>query len=246
MGKYKEPMSPQHPPQQQRPVFLNLLRIRQPVTAVLSILHRITGVLMVLLLPGLIYLLDLSLRGPAQFDQVAELLHSTPLRLLAIVLCWVFAHHLLAGVRHLIIDFDIGLSRPAARRSAWLVHGMAVGVALLAAGGSEEKLAAYFLGNQNTSQRRGYYNIDGILFFAIKFHNFPAKLLEKVGVLKHQGTLEMARNVIIHKWQGPCGDSVTWYLQLQGELVSRALFQSRDRGAEPRGGCSRSGSRTAD
>ena len=73
MGKYKEPMSPQHPPQQQRPVFLNLLRIRQPVTAVLSILHRITGVLMVLLLPGLIYLLDLSLRGPAQFDQVAEL-----------------------------------------------------------------------------------------------------------------------------------------------------------------------------
>lgn len=122
-------------PTQDRPVFLNLLHIRQPVTAVLSILHRITGVLMVLLLPGLIYLLDLSLRGPAQFDQVAELLHSTPLRLLAVLLCWVFAHHLLAGLRHLLLDFDIGLSRSAARRSAWLVHGMALVALVLAAGG---------------------------------------------------------------------------------------------------------------
>lgn len=90
---------------------------------------------MVLMLPGLIYLLDLSLRGPAQFTQVGELLSSTPLRLFAVMMCWVFAHHLLAGLRHLILDFDIGLGRLAARRSAWLVHGMALGVALLVAGG---------------------------------------------------------------------------------------------------------------
>lgn len=117
-----------------RPVFLNLLKIRQPVTAVLSIFHRISGVVMVLLLPGFVYLLSLSLRDQAGFDQVGALLSSVPAKLIAVALCWVLAHHVLAGLRFLILDFDIGVERAVARRTAWLVHVSAAAVALISAG----------------------------------------------------------------------------------------------------------------
>jgi succinate dehydrogenase / fumarate reductase cytochrome b subunit len=117
-----------------RPVFLNLLKIRQPVTAVLSILHRISGVVMVLLLPGFVYLLSLSLRDQAGFDQVVSLLNSFPVKIMAVLLCWVFAHHLLAGLRFLMLDFDIGVERTVACRTAWLVHAAAAMFALFSAG----------------------------------------------------------------------------------------------------------------
>lgn len=117
-----------------RPVYLNLLKIRQPVTAVLSIFHRISGVLMVLLMPGFVYLLSLSLRDQAGFDQVVGLLNSTPAKFMAVALCWVLAHHLLAGLRFLILDFDIGVERLIARRTAWFVHLTAALLAALSAG----------------------------------------------------------------------------------------------------------------
>lgn len=117
-----------------RPIYLNLLKIRQPVTAILSIFHRLSGIAMVLLLPGLVYLLNLSLRDQAGFDQVAGLLGSTPVKFVAVALCWIFAHHLLAGLRFLILDFDIGVERAVARRTAWLVHMAAALIAGLSAG----------------------------------------------------------------------------------------------------------------
>lgn len=117
-----------------RPVYLNLLKIRQPVMAVLSIFHRVSGVVMVLLLPGLIYLLDLSLRDQAGFNEVTNLLSSVPAKLIAIGLSWVLTHHLLAGLRFLILDFDIGVERAVARRTAWLVHVLAVSITLVCAG----------------------------------------------------------------------------------------------------------------
>ena len=104
-----------------RPVFLNLLRIRQSVMAVLSIFHRISGVLMVLALPVLVYLLSLSLRDAQGFAQAADLLQHPVVRLLLVLLGWAFTHHLLAGIRFMLLDFDIGISRAAARASAWLV-----------------------------------------------------------------------------------------------------------------------------
>ena len=113
-----------------RPVFLNLLRIRQPVMAVVSIFHRISGVLMILALPGLVYLLNLSLSNQAGFSQVADLLASPILKLLAVLLGWALTHHILAGIRFMLLDFDLGIERAAARKTAWLVH---VGALLLTA-----------------------------------------------------------------------------------------------------------------
>ncbi len=113
-----------------RPVFLNLLRIRQPVMAVVSIFHRISGVLMILALPGLVYLLNLSLSNQAGFSQVADLLASPVLKFLAVLLGWALTHHILAGIRFMLLDFDLGIERAVARKTAWLVH---VGALLLTA-----------------------------------------------------------------------------------------------------------------
>lgn len=121
-------------PPQKRPVFLNLLQIRQPVTAVLSILHRITGVLMTLLLPGFIYLLVLSLESEDGFARVANLLSTNTTKVFIVLLAWALAHHLLAGIRFLLLDVDIGVSRAAARKTAWLTHGSAIVLAAILAG----------------------------------------------------------------------------------------------------------------
>jgi len=117
-----------------RPVFLTLWLIPMPVGAWTSILHRVTGLGLVLGIPGYVYLLDLSLRGPQGFAQVAALFERLPMRIASVLFAWVLAHHLLAGVRHLLSDVDVGSRLAPARRSAWLVNVAAVALALLCAG----------------------------------------------------------------------------------------------------------------
>jgi len=104
-----------------RPVFLDITRIHLPVTAVISIIHRVTGVLFFILTPLLIYLFDLSLSNRQGYDMVAGILDHWGARLLIVILLWGFAHHFLAGIRFLLIDLDIGVSGKSSRVSAWWV-----------------------------------------------------------------------------------------------------------------------------
>jgi succinate dehydrogenase / fumarate reductase cytochrome b subunit len=105
-----------------RPVNLNLARIRFPVTAVLSILHRFSGV--ILLLSGLLvcWLLSISVQNEAGFQRAVNIISSEPVRWLGVVLVWALAHHLFAGIRFLLLDLEIGVGRRPARASAWLVN----------------------------------------------------------------------------------------------------------------------------
>lgn len=105
-----------------RPVYLNLLRIKFPVAAVQSIMHRIFGVLMVILLPLAIYLFDLSLKSPQDFEQVGEFLASPVVRLICAIPVWALAHHFFAGIRYLLLDVEWGLQKSSARKGAWLVN----------------------------------------------------------------------------------------------------------------------------
>jgi len=106
----------------QRPVYLNLLKIKLPVTGILSILHRITGVLMVISLPFLVYLLDLSLRSQNDFKSVMDLFMHPVMKLLLSFYLWFLLHHLLAGIRYLLLDLDIGVEKSSARRSAFVIN----------------------------------------------------------------------------------------------------------------------------
>lgn len=114
-----------------RPRFLNLLRIRMPVGAITSIAHRLSGILLFLCIPLAAFLLELSLRGADGFDQAARMLASVPLRIVLLILAWALAHHLLAGVRFLLIDMDVGVDKPTARASALAVNLAAPLLALL-------------------------------------------------------------------------------------------------------------------
>ena len=118
----------------QRPVFFDLGRIQMPVGALTSITHRVTGILLALGVPFGIHLLDLSLQGPQSYARVRGLFDNVALRIAAILFVWMLAHHLLAGIRHLLSDIDIGSQLPAARRSAWIVNFGGAAVALFAAG----------------------------------------------------------------------------------------------------------------
>lgn len=101
-----------------RPVFLDLRRIALPIGAVASFLHRVSGVLLVLALPPAAWWFERSLASAQSFESVRGALASWPGRLALVVLAWALAHHVLAGVRHLLMDAGVGTPLPAARRSA--------------------------------------------------------------------------------------------------------------------------------
>ncbi|NOZ38400.1 MAG: succinate dehydrogenase, cytochrome b556 subunit [Gammaproteobacteria bacterium] len=101
-----------------RPKYLNLLKIRLPVTGVASILHRISGILLFLSIPFLIYALSLSLRSPESFAQVYAFFDNLFVRVFALILLYSLTHHFFAGIRFLLLDLDIGVNLRMARASA--------------------------------------------------------------------------------------------------------------------------------
>ena len=117
-----------------RPKNLDLLHIRLPVGGVVSILHRVSGVLLVLALPLVFLLLQQSLRSPEGYAQAVALLGSLVVRTLLLIAMILLAHHFLAGLRHLLLDLDIGISRRGGRLGAWLVLAGVAGAVLVAAG----------------------------------------------------------------------------------------------------------------
>lgn len=104
-----------------RPFFLNLLKIRLPVPGVVSIMHRISGVFMFIAIPLVMYVFELSLRDAASFAQAADWLAQPLVRLVVLLLIWALLHHLFAGIRFLLTDFEIGLGKEQSRMTAWAV-----------------------------------------------------------------------------------------------------------------------------
>lgn len=113
-----------------RPVFLDLTQIKFPLPAVMSVGHRASGILMVLLIPVLVYLLDLSLSGPEGFATAQSVFSGWFAKLVIFVLLWALVHHLLAGIRYLLIDFDRFVDKQGGRQSATAVMVAAPIIAL--------------------------------------------------------------------------------------------------------------------
>jgi len=116
---------------QQKPVFLNLFQIAMPVTAIVSILHRISGLLLVLFLPVLIYVFYLSTNNKDQFNELLRCFDSTIFKFIIIGLFWAIAHHIIAGIRYLLIDIEIGLTLPAAKLTAWFANILAAVITVI-------------------------------------------------------------------------------------------------------------------
>jgi succinate dehydrogenase / fumarate reductase cytochrome b subunit len=117
-----------------RPVFFNLTQIQIPVGSLTSITHRVTGILLALGMPFGIHLLQRSLQDSRGYAEVVSLFDKPAFKVMALFFIWALTHHLLAGLRHLLSDIDVGSHLPAARVSAWIVNCSAVFIALLSLG----------------------------------------------------------------------------------------------------------------
>lgn len=105
----------------ERPISLSLAQLRWPVTAIASIAHRISGILLFLGFAYLLYLLDLALSSAAGFAEAGGLLAMTLPKLALWGVLVLLAYHLLAGIKHLLLDLHVGDGFAAAKRASWLV-----------------------------------------------------------------------------------------------------------------------------
>jgi succinate dehydrogenase cytochrome b subunit len=110
-----------------RPVFLNLFAIRQPLPAIVSILHRVSGALLFLIgIPALLWGVQVSLASPEAFGEFKATMAHPLAKLIALLLAWSYIHHLLAGLRHLMLDVHVGVDLASARRSSAVVFVLAL------------------------------------------------------------------------------------------------------------------------
>ncbi|MCP4412657.1 MAG: succinate dehydrogenase, cytochrome b556 subunit [Gammaproteobacteria bacterium] len=91
-----------------RPVNLDLRTIRMPATAILSILHRITGVIIFLGMPILLWMLGKSLGSAAEFHDLLTLLDNIFLKIIFLGTITALGYHVIAGIKHLFMDRGIG------------------------------------------------------------------------------------------------------------------------------------------
>lgn len=111
-----------------RPKFLNLFQIRQPVPAIVSILHRISGAGLFLFLWLLLVGLERSLASEQSYEDVKAMFGHPLAKLLTLGLLWAYLHHSFAGIRHLGLDLRLGIQLPQARASAFAVLILSFGV----------------------------------------------------------------------------------------------------------------------
>ena len=88
-----------------------ILTYRLPAAGIMSILHRVSGASLFLILPFLIYLFGESVKTPQSFDRAIEILKSPLIFLILMGVSWAYIHHFFAGIRHLICDLHIGLEK---------------------------------------------------------------------------------------------------------------------------------------
>lgn len=133
-----------HATTKKRPVYTNIhvtqiVSYRLPPAGIVSILHRISGLLMFFLLPFVIWLFDTSLTSEISYETFTAaflsgigFLPGWFIKLVTLALIWAYLHHFIAGVRHLWMDFTHSVSKAQGLNSAivTLVLGVVLTVAL--------------------------------------------------------------------------------------------------------------------
>ena len=122
----------------ERPEFRNIhltdiARYRMPLAAFVSVLHRVSGLFIFLLLPFILYLLSSSLTSEITFDYLKGFTSGWFVKLIILALSWSYLHHFCAGIRHLIMDTHVGLDKDSARKSAVSVFVVSLLLAALVA-----------------------------------------------------------------------------------------------------------------
>ena len=114
-----------------RPKNLDLPTIRLPLPGILSILHRISGAGMFLMLPFLLWLFQSSLASPETFASAREVVGHPLARIILLGLIWFYMHHFCAGIRYLLLDLHKGIELEAARLSSKVVFAVSIALTLI-------------------------------------------------------------------------------------------------------------------
>ncbi|CAM8367863.1 SdhC Succinate dehydrogenase/fumarate reductase, cytochrome b subunit [Candidatus Methylopumilus planktonicus] len=93
-----------------RPKNLDLRTIRLPINALVSILHRLSGCVLFLLIPIILFTLFQTLKSENDFNNLKFILALPKLKIIYFVLLWPFFHHFYAGIRHLAMDIHFATS----------------------------------------------------------------------------------------------------------------------------------------
>jgi len=131
----------------QRPVYRNIhvkdiVSYRLPPAGIVSILHRISGAVMFLLMPFIIWMFDTSVSTEFSYERFTAAFHAglfglpgIVIKVVALGLIWAYLHHFIAGVRHLWMDMTHSVSKQQGKSSAIIT--LVLGVALTAALGAK-------------------------------------------------------------------------------------------------------------
>ncbi|HUW27448.1 MAG TPA: succinate dehydrogenase, cytochrome b556 subunit [Sulfuriferula sp.] len=98
-----------------RPVYLNLFKIHLPLPGWVSILQRMSGAVLFLVAPLLLYLLQTSFDVDG-YARLREWLHMSVVKTLLTLLLWGYLQHLLGGLRFLLLDIHVGTALATARK----------------------------------------------------------------------------------------------------------------------------------
>lgn len=115
-----------------RPVNLDISTIRLPITAYISILHRVSGVILFGVVALLLCTLDTSLSSEEGFNSLAETFSSPLVKIITWGCLAALAYHLVAGIRHLFMDVGIGESKEGGLLGAKIVAALAIVLIVLA------------------------------------------------------------------------------------------------------------------
>jgi len=116
-----------------RPVNLDISTIKLPITAYVSILHRVSGVFLFAGVAVLLWILDTSLTSQDGFNSIGDLAATPLFQGIIWVVLAALAYHTVAGIRHLIMDLGVGESLQGGKTGAALVL-MIVAVLIVLAG----------------------------------------------------------------------------------------------------------------
>jgi succinate dehydrogenase / fumarate reductase cytochrome b subunit len=121
-----------------RPQFRNLslgqlASYRLPPAGIVSILHRVSGLLLFLALPVLLWMFELSLKTESTFERLRSTMGNAVLKLIVLAVIWAILHHLVAGIRYLALDVHWGIDKEPARRSALMVFAVSVSLTVVVA-----------------------------------------------------------------------------------------------------------------
>jgi succinate dehydrogenase / fumarate reductase cytochrome b subunit len=114
-----------------RPVWYNLSPLNLPVPGLVSIFHRVSGILLFLGLVWFLFLLDMSLGSETGFVRFRAYVGHPLVKLSLLGFLWAYLHHFCAGIRYLFLDIDKGVGLSAARASSYAVLVVSLALTVL-------------------------------------------------------------------------------------------------------------------